>query len=466
MATQGTFYLDSPSFGSATIIYSDVNLTTVAPDGFYSDGTIVREQVSGVLLPQTSCPSCATPCGGTIAASGGQGIYYLDTDLGSDTGAIIVQFDPYSVPDGVMATLNGVNYNGLSSPSFGWLQGTPDLPTYIGDTSGNCGVPAGSPYTLSEYEYNGSTFAPLGTTTSVPILAGQLDFTAGSPGNCVMVIPKTFATPSILSLQFIGPCSGTAFNIAVSCPTALTEFQSTSMFASSALACAATINQSYYVAHVNGSAGTLGLYDLVFSDPNGEFKLSAGYYKTTDAGANDWFQVDANGVIISFGVCGSGSYSYSVGFGGSTEDACLPVSTASVTGDNAIFCNCTQFEGAVFAAAATGTWYVSYAGNVLEVSVTNGNTVATVVGSCTTCVTSYAYTGCGISNSSPSGACSDAQTNPKTLYSDCSPLAIGCPIFFDAAMTNPVGHLYVFAQQNWDMNEGGIYIVASSSVQC
>ena len=80
MATQGTFYVDAPSLASATIIYTDVNLTTVAPDGFYSDGTIVREQVSGALLPQTSCPSCATPCGGSITASGQQGIYYLQTD--------------------------------------------------------------------------------------------------------------------------------------------------------------------------------------------------------------------------------------------------------------------------------------------------------------------------------------------------------------------------------------------------
>lgn len=303
MATQATYYLDAPSLSSATVIYSNVNLTTVAPNGFYSDGTIVREQVSGSLLPQNSCPSCATPCGGSISGSGGQGIYYLSSDLGTDTGAVVITFDPFGVPDGVLAVFNSLSYNGLSSPAFGWLQGSAGLPTYIGNTGANCGIPSGSPYTLSQFEYDGSTFAPLGTTTSVTILAGQLDFTAGDPGSCVMVIPKTTAAPSVIDLQFIGPCSGTAFNISVSCPTALTEFQSTSMFASSVLACAATINQSYNVAHVNGAAGVLGLYDLVFSDPNGEFKLSAGYYKTADAGANDWFQVDANGVIIAFGDC-------------------------------------------------------------------------------------------------------------------------------------------------------------------
>jgi hypothetical protein len=57
------------------------------------------------------------------------------------------------------------------------------------------------------------------------------------------------------------------------------------------------------VAHVNGAGGTLGLYDLVFSDVNGQFKLGVGYYQTNDAGTNEWFQVDANGVIIAFGDC-------------------------------------------------------------------------------------------------------------------------------------------------------------------
>jgi hypothetical protein len=225
--------------------------------------------------------------------------------LGTDLGAVVVTFDPYSVPDGVLGVLNSISYNGLSSPAYGWLQGSAGLPTYIGTNGADCGIVANSPYTLNEYEYNGTSFVSLGTTTSVTVLSGQMDLTAGGPGNCVMVIPKTFASPSILDLQFIGPCVGTAFDLSVACPAALPSFASSSMAASDTLACALSITQTYYVAYVNGSAGTLGLYDLVFSDANGEFKLAAGYYKTTAAGANDWFQVDANGVIIGFGTCDS-----------------------------------------------------------------------------------------------------------------------------------------------------------------
>lgn len=60
MATTASYYLNAPSLGSATSVFTNEGLSTFAPDGFYSNGVIVREQVSGVLLPQQTCPSCAT----------------------------------------------------------------------------------------------------------------------------------------------------------------------------------------------------------------------------------------------------------------------------------------------------------------------------------------------------------------------------------------------------------------------
>jgi hypothetical protein len=310
MATSSTYYLDAPSLSSATVVYSNAALTTVAPNGFYSDGAIVREQVSGVLLPQQTCPSCSVPCGGTINANGTQGVYYLNTNLGSPTGAVIIRFNPTSVPEGIKVVYNSIVYNGLSSPSFGWRKGTAGLPTYLGSSSDPCssGIVAGSPYTLNEFQYNGTTFAPLGTVETVSVASGQMQLTASAPGNCVMVIPKTAASPSILNLTFVGPCTGAVFSISVSCPAALPSFASSTVNVGSATACADTIDQTYYVAYVNGGAGVLGLYDLVFSDANGQSKLAAGYYKTTAAGANNWFQVDANGVIIAFGNCTSNTF--------------------------------------------------------------------------------------------------------------------------------------------------------------
>jgi hypothetical protein len=59
MATSATFYLNGPSLASATAVYTNASLTTLASNGYYSDGTIVRQQSSGSLLPQSTCPSCA-----------------------------------------------------------------------------------------------------------------------------------------------------------------------------------------------------------------------------------------------------------------------------------------------------------------------------------------------------------------------------------------------------------------------
>jgi len=67
-----SFYINAPSLGSATCIFTNSSLTAVAPNGFYSDGIIVRQLVSGVLYPQQTC-DCSTlttyyelsECGGT-----------------------------------------------------------------------------------------------------------------------------------------------------------------------------------------------------------------------------------------------------------------------------------------------------------------------------------------------------------------------------------------------------------------
>lgn len=305
MATSSTYYLNAPSLGSATAVFTNAALTVCAPNGFYSDGIISRQLVDCVLLPQQTCPSCSISCGSTITADGNQGVYYLNVNLGTAIGAVIIRFNPLSIPDGIKAVYNSVVYNGVSSPLYGWRKGTAGLPTYLGSLSAACssGIVAGSPYTLNEFQYDGTIFAPLGTTESVSIATGQLQFTTNAPGNTLMVIPKIAASPSILNLSVIGPCSGTEFSISVSCPAALQSFDSSTMSANSELACDKSINQIYYVAHVNGSAGTLGLYDLVFSDANGQVKLAAGFYKTNDAGANNWYQVDANGAIVLFGIC-------------------------------------------------------------------------------------------------------------------------------------------------------------------
>lgn len=76
MATSSTYYLNGPSLGSSTAVFLDAALTTLSPDGFYSDGIIVREQVGGVLLPQQTCDSCTIVHWSIIGPVGGKFTIY------------------------------------------------------------------------------------------------------------------------------------------------------------------------------------------------------------------------------------------------------------------------------------------------------------------------------------------------------------------------------------------------------
>jgi len=63
MPIRQPFYLNADNLSSATAVFLDAALTMCAPDGFYSDGNIVRELVDCVLLPLQQCPNCCSqPC--------------------------------------------------------------------------------------------------------------------------------------------------------------------------------------------------------------------------------------------------------------------------------------------------------------------------------------------------------------------------------------------------------------------
>ena len=77
--------------------------------------------------------------------------------------------------------------------------------------------------------------------------------------------------------------------------------------------------------------------------------------------------------------------SFLIGFGGASEDACGFSASGLVTANSPSFCSATTFTGAIFAAAATGTWFVSFGGQFVSVAVINGNPVANVTSACTSC---------------------------------------------------------------------------------
>lgn len=328
MATSSTYYLNAPSLGSATAVFDDAALTTFALDGFYSDGLISREQVSGVLLPQQTCPSCAVPCGEEISASGTEGIYLLDLEAGANVGAMVIRFDPYSVPDGIRATFDSVVYNKLTSPIDGIHESTVSGNfTYVGEISWDCGISGTTYPALPEYLYDGFSFVPTGGTQPITVNAGDVSLSSVAPGNTMMVIPKLTASPSIVNVEVVGPCSGTSWNIIVECPVLLTGFSSSVMAVSAVAACALYETVTYYNASLAGTSGTVGLYDFVYSDAYGSTPLAAGFYLAAGSivGGDDWFEVDSNGVVIDSGICAIPppvSYPYTVKLGNTLGTLC------------------------------------------------------------------------------------------------------------------------------------------------
>jgi hypothetical protein len=87
---------------------------------------------------------------------------------------------------------------------------------------------------------------------------------------------------------------------------------------------------------------------------------------------------------------------------------------------------------------------------------------------CVTCATANIGTfgNSGVSNVSVADACSDAIINPKTLYSNCTEINVGCILYDNSNLTTVVSEIYVFHQgANWDLNGSGV-VTGLSSTQC
>lgn len=313
MPAYTTYYLNGPTLGSATAVFTNPDLTILAPDGYYSDGTIARYQTGGVLSAPEICPSCGAACNQAFVSGkfANTGVYKVAINLGntvSDVGAVIIEV---ATPDdlvGYIADFNGNLYNAFSSQTSGLLMGTFNLPTFVGVN--DCGVVAGSPWTIDGYIYSDAIHDfGLASPETFSVVAGQIKSTVANPSKMVMVIPKPNATPSTLNLTIYGPCGTPNFDVRVYCPNVLPPFHASENRTTATSACQYPDNRTYYSAPVNGNGTLLGLYDWVFSDQGGQFTLADGYYYAPTACPMpyDWFRVK-NGIVVAFGECSVGSY--------------------------------------------------------------------------------------------------------------------------------------------------------------
>lgn len=87
---------------------------------------------------------------------------------------------------------------------------------------------------------------------------------------------------------------------------------------------------------------------------------------------------------------------------------------------------------------------------------------------CETCATGNIgeFGNSGVSDISVADACSDGLNNPKTLFSNCVEINVGCILYTDSTLQNVVSEIYVYHQgANWDLNGSG-GVIGLSSTQC
>ena len=344
MAQLGIYYFNGTSFSTATSVFTDAALTTLAPDGYYSNAGIVRQQLNGVLLNAQPCSTCAVPCGQGISAaiSSQNGIFNATVDVANDTGAIIVYgYWGGSIPDGVDITYNSTHYNrwtargnhdtvtlidgaGTTVDYAGINNQGTGLPTYLGNE--NASLVADSPYNNTpsggctagdqpqNYVYNqtSNTYVAQGTYQSVTVVNNQVGFAtdASTPSSPVFtaVIPKTNPTPTGVVVDIYAPMCSTAFSWDLSCPAALRSWSGSNP--QNTDACATPTTTYYFAPNATGNSLPFTVdTNTIPNIGNFVFKASDGSVYLNDTNTLKYYITGGfalgvrNGVVVSKATC-------------------------------------------------------------------------------------------------------------------------------------------------------------------
>ena len=322
-----TFYINGNTLLEATSVFTDPALTILAPDAYYSDGSVVRQQVGGVLLSPEPCSACSENCPNTVTVTNqGLGLYKFTVGVTSGAGAILIRIDVESLTDGFRVNYNGNWYNQMSSTVSGYLGtgASTTEPIFIGNnTDTGCEPPGGGPaglvplpcpapctdyqnMTTYEYDFTNDVWIAVGVSDWT-INASELQSQAVNPGSATLVIPKITAAPDFIDLEVYGPCNNTGWTVQVDCPVELSVINTTgNSTVDSATACADATSLNLYNAPVSGTPGVPGLHDWIYLDSLGITLLAPAsntFYKYVDGGVNKWIEVSTDSIIVNMGNC-------------------------------------------------------------------------------------------------------------------------------------------------------------------
>ena len=300
--------LTTPGIGNYVFLdggaVNAINNTATSQFVILADNTYIEIQY-GIVIATGTCTPAGLPCGGTLTPpAGSRGVYQLDIDAGttvSDTGAILIYFNPASIPDGIRVLYDGVFYNRLSSVSDGNLQSTSGVAnafTILGDPTDNC-VPA-TPNTSVYNAFNGydsnGWIADTPSTRSITINTGD-DIRGGQSQFNLMVIPKPNASPGTVSIEVLGPCASTGWNLSVECPAALPSFTSNAI--GSSTFCQSATGTFFFARFQNAVNVYPALNNPIFLDHDGVTRATDQNYIMD----NGQYITVTNGVVSAITTC-------------------------------------------------------------------------------------------------------------------------------------------------------------------
>tara|TARA_R110000823_G_scaffold294758_1_gene413710 strand:+ start:2201 stop:3169 length:969 start_codon:yes stop_codon:yes gene_type:complete len=307
MANFEDFYINADTLANATAVFTDQAMTTLAPDGYYSDGISNRYQTSAGLGPSVSCPECNVDCDRDVVFSltEGSGSLRANVTTGNSPGAIRVVLNGVgSRPAGVNLVFGGINYNYFStllSSNYPTQVAAPNsfATGYFWGVGGTafCGSwdsGGSNPFSIFYYNPTLDVWYNSGTTT-VSSYSNQLTsgITQYKAGTLVVYIPKIAPGPASLDVQFDLPC-GPGPLLTIGCPTTLQSIGTSGTQSSHINACGSSVVGAAYIGPVRSTTpGVLAKKDWIFTTSNASGFFPDGYYKAAGA--------DLEGVSTSFG---------------------------------------------------------------------------------------------------------------------------------------------------------------------
>ena len=247
MAEYNSFFMDGANLESSTGVFTTNALTTLAADGYYSDGLVTRRQISSGLLPVEDCPACSEfLCEQNITiepveASANFINYKMNASLGAikvTISKVVTKLDTIN-PTGIFIkgtgalppSVNSFSSVGISGATNNVITAPSDtVPSYFfANSSTGCSNWTAGSAELPSYNYNPNTqvFEPTGSLNSYSFANKLTTPSAGltnTTGDIITYIPKTTAALDILQVSLINPCGVPSANITVECPTSLHEF--------------------------------------------------------------------------------------------------------------------------------------------------------------------------------------------------------------------------------------------------